>query len=102
MSNEKPLRAELNTETGKLAWAELQPHYARGSVVKVAGELDLVAVAECMVRDDTAAIQSWMDAGQISRAGEDDARRWNDDQTLFWAVVTAPWVLVQEITGGES
>lgn len=102
MSNERPLRTELNAETGKLAWPELQPHYARGSVVKVAGELDLVAVAECMVRDDTAAIRGWMDAGQISRADEDDARRWHESRAIFWAVVTAPWVLVQEIEGGES
>lgn len=36
------LRAKLNAETGKLVWNELERHFARGVVIKVAGDLDLL------------------------------------------------------------
>lgn len=93
----RTLRGELNAETGRLSWAELKPHFARGAVIRVAAELDLIEVAERIVRDDTQAVQQWMAAGQVVRAGTEDARDWNARRASFWAVVTAPWVLVQEI-----
>lgn len=91
------LRAELNAETGKLAWKELARHFARGAVIRVAPELDLVDVAACVVRDDTARVEAWLAAGLVARASLEDAAGWEERQTTFWAVVTAPWVLVQEI-----
>lgn len=93
------LRARLNGETGKLAWAELQRHFARGVVVKVAGELDLVDVAAGMARDDADALKRWLASGQVARAAEADAAEWQARDARFWAVVTAPWVLVQELRG---
>jgi hypothetical protein len=38
-----------------------------------------------------------MDQGAVKRATDDDARQWHERQQDFWAVVTAPWVLVQPI-----
>jgi hypothetical protein len=96
------LRDRLNTETGKLSWAELAPHFARGVVVRVAPELDLIAVAESVVRDDHAQFRSWLESGAIARACDEDARTWESEQPVFWAVVTAPWVLVQPIERGEN
>jgi hypothetical protein len=93
------LRARLNGETGKLAWGELQRHFARGVVITVAGELDLVEVAACMARDDADALQRWLASGQVARADAADAAGWQTRDARFWAVVTAPWVLVQEIRG---
>lgn len=94
------LRAQLNGETGKLAWKELERHFARGVVIKVQRGLDLVDVAARIAHDDTASVQRWMNAGQIARASIEDAADWNERQPVFWAVVTAPWVLVQE--AGEA
>ena len=90
------LRLQLNGETGKLGWNELARHFARGVVVKVEQGLDLVEVAASFVKDDKAAIKAWLAAGQIARAATEDAVDWNNRQPVFWAVVTAPWVLVQE------
>jgi len=91
------LLSHLNLETGRLTWAEAERHFARGVVVKVAPELDLVAVAAAMAANDTASFTRWMETGQVARAGTEDARRWHDTQAEFWAVVVAPWVLAQEI-----
>ena len=88
---------QLNFETGKIPWNELQRYFARGVVIKIAPELDLIDVAEKFVTDDKQTIHSWMNQGSIERATDEDAIRWSNLDPLFWAVVTAPWVLVQEI-----
>ena len=90
------LRCKLNGETGKVGWNELARHFARGVVIRVAPGLDLIEVAATMVRDDKPAIEAWLASGQIARAATPDAIDWNVRQPVFWAVVTAPWVLVQE------
>jgi len=91
-----PLETRLNTETGRIRWAELARHFARGVVVKVEPSLDLVAVAAAFVRDDEARVMEWMTARQVWRASESDARDWHARDPVLWAVVAAPWVLVQE------
>lgn len=91
------LFSHLNLETGRLAWAEAERHFARGVVVKVEAGLDLVAVAAAMVADDKTAFSRWLESGQVARAGSADAARWNAARSEFWAVVVAPWLLVQEI-----
>jgi len=94
---DEELKARLNSETAKLGWPELQRHFARGVVV-VAGEgLDLVEVATRMSMDDGDSVGQWLAAEKIRRASEEDARRWVDADAVFWAVVVAPWVVVQEI-----
>jgi len=105
MNQDRPLSAQsheelithFNAQTAKLAWPELARHFARGVVVSVAPELDLVAVAVAMVRDRVEQIEAWSLDGRLRRASDDDARDWHDRDSVFWAVVVAPWVLVQEI-----
>ncbi len=87
----------LNGETARIGWPELLPHFARGVLVQVAPEMDLVAVAAGFAEDDRARVEGWLACGAVRRASDDDARRWNATQPTFWAVVTAPWVLIQEI-----
>jgi len=94
------LRAKLNGETGRMDWPALARHFARGAVIKIGPDLDLVEVATALARDDKAAVEQWLSAGRIAKAGIEDARTWNDSQATFWAVVVAPWVLVQEDRGG--
>lgn len=90
------LRAKLNAETGRLSWTELQRHFARGVVIKVAPGMDLVEVALGVARDDKTRIADWLATGRMGRASSEDAIDWNARDAVFWAVVTAPWVLVQE------
>ncbi|MCG6968721.1 MAG: DUF2288 domain-containing protein [Gammaproteobacteria bacterium] len=92
----QPLKEQLNRETGQIAWPELQRHFARGVVIVVGPELDLIEVAIKFVKDDKSAIEAWLNSGQISRARDENAHSWAQATTVFWAVVVAPWVLVQE------
>lgn len=86
----------LNRETARIRWAELEPHFARGVVIRVSGELDLVAVAAAFANDDRAAVEAWLEAGVVSHLETETARDWRARDPSLWAVVTAPWVLVQE------
>ena len=91
------LRRKLNLETAKLPWGELQRHFARGVMVVVSPELDLVEVATATAVNDSASVRNWGEQGLVARASDDDARRWQENDPAFWAVVVAPWVLVQEV-----
>lgn len=93
--NETELRRKLASEVGTIRWTELQRHFARGALIRVAADLDLVEVAACIASDDTAALESWMDAGLVVRANDEHARKWQAAETVLKAVVVAPWVLVQ-------
>ena len=90
------LRAKLNGETAKVSWAEMQRHHARGVVVRVEGQLDLVEVAVAMASDEGAAVSRWMQAGQVGKVSDEQARDWLARDPVLWSVVVAPWVLVQE------
>ena len=93
----KILRARLNAETGRIAWPELAPHFARGAVVRVDESLDLIEVAASFVENRSALVETWMAAGNLASANDADAECWTRNDARFWAVVVAPWVLVQEI-----
>ncbi len=97
-----PLRERLNREAGRLAWPEIQRHFARGAVVRVATELDLVEVAACFAADERERVMPWFASGQVARASVEDAEGWNRRQAVFWGVVVAPWLLVQEIVPGTE
>ena len=58
---------------------------------------DLLKVAETLIDDDAAAVEAMYEKGLLRRARDEDAVRWQENATEFWAVVVAPWVLVQEI-----
>lgn len=88
--------AEINQQTGVIDWQELVKHFARGVVIRVDADLDLVKVAHSMSLDDKAQMQQWLDAGSIRRASDDDARGWTKSKSQFWCVAVSPWVLVQE------
>lgn len=87
----------LNAQTGKLKWTELARHFARGVVVCIDTSQDLVQVAECLVHDSRETIEQLFLQGNLHRADDDDAIRWQENGAEFWAVVVAPWVLVQEV-----
>ncbi len=91
------LRQQLNGETAVIGWPELQRHFARGVLIKVAPGADLVDVAAHIAADDRGGVAEWLAQGVVTPASTEDAIAWQARQASFWAVVTAPWVLVQEI-----
>jgi hypothetical protein len=96
--NTEELRQKINLETGQISWSELQKYFAKGNVIVVSPELDLIDVAARFAEDDKQTVGTWIASEMIKRALDDDAREWQERQSHFWSVVVAPWILVQEIT----
>ncbi|MDO9321851.1 MAG: DUF2288 domain-containing protein [Pseudomonas sp.] len=90
------LYAKLLGETASISWAELQPFFARGALLWVSAELDLVAVALAVAQDDKASIAAWLAAAQVGKLEAVQATDWLERDPPLWTVVVAPWVLVQE------
>lgn len=90
------IKALLNLETSRIGWRELQTYYARGHVVRVSRELDLLDVAAELTADNKARFQHWMKQDQVGDVSPELAQAWFDREAELWAVVVAPWVLVQD------
>lgn len=91
-----PLYVKLLAETAQIGWSELERFFARGVLVKVARDLDLVSVAECVANDDTKQISEWLAAGLIERVQAETAADYAARDPELWAVVVSPWVCMQE------
>lgn len=93
------LRQEYHQQTARIHWHELQTYYAGGSVIAVAPALDLVEVAVQLGLDNTASFQHWIESGEVAAVSEEQALTWYEASAELWAVVAAPWVLVQQRDG---
>lgn len=96
---EKLLREEYHQQTSRIRWHELQTYYAHGSVIVVAAGLSLVDVAVQLGMDNTACFQRWIASGEVAGVSDEQALIWYEANTQLWAVVAAPWVLVQQRDG---
>ncbi len=92
---------ELNQQTATVEWEELIKHFARGVVIYVGDDMDLVDVAHQISKDNVSFIESCLAKGNIRRATDDDARDWYARSPVFWCVVAAPWVLIQECNDNQ-
>lgn len=90
------LYAKLLGETAPIRWQELQPFFARGALLWVEGREDLVAIAEAVASNDQARVAEWMARGQLGKLEDARAEDLLARDPQLWAVVVAPWVLVQE------
>ncbi|TXS89217.1 DUF2288 domain-containing protein [Parahaliea aestuarii] len=96
------LRREYHGQTARIRWHDLQTYYAHGSVIRVNGELDLVEVAVQLGLDNTARFEAWIAADQVAPVSDTEALAWYESDAQLWAVVAAPWVLVQDRLADDS
>ena len=90
------LYAKLLGETAPITWQELQPFFARGALLWVDGQEDLIAVAEAIADNRRDVVAAWLDSGRVAVLGDAQAEDLLQRDPSLWAVVVAPWVLVQE------
>ena len=93
--NDTELRIKINLETARLPWAELERHFAQGTVVYVNEQLDLVDVAVRISHDDKASIAAWMAEGKVGKVTDIQAQTWAQSGALLWTSVVNPFILVQ-------
>lgn len=95
-ADHSPLYLSLLAETAKIGWPELERFFARGILLHVARDLDLVSVAEAIASDDKAQVTQWLSAGFVERMPAETAADFAARDPNLWAVVVSPWVCVQE------
>lgn len=90
------LYAKLLGETAQIGWQELQPFFARGALLQVTANVDLVAVAEALAENRSEQVAAWLAGGQLQKVEEAHALEYLERDPTLWAVVVAPWVVIQE------
>jgi hypothetical protein len=93
---ELPLKTRLNLETARITWKELGFFFARGRVIEVIATIDLIEVASALANDDAQQVSAWLNAEQVRVLPDAVAKEWAADDSDLWAVVLAPWVVVQK------
>lgn len=93
MNNE--IEQKINSETAQIRWSELQRFFASGNAIAVDASLDLIQVASEITNDNAIQVKAWMDAGLVDVVKDSQAQAWYEENTLVWALVVKPWVLVQ-------
>lgn len=96
------LTEKLNRDTARIAWSALENHYQEGSVIAVDDSLDLIEVAANFSLDNTEKVKAWLTAALVARVSEEKAQKWRESDQQVWAVVVAPWVLVQDRKPGDK
>lgn len=89
-------RQELNFETAKADWHELQSFFAQGLVLRVSSALDLLVVAEELAADNASRFEDWLASGEVEKVSDAQALKWIDAKAQMWTLVIKPWILVQE------
>lgn len=90
------LYAKLLGETASITWKELQPFFAKGALLWVEPSQDLIAVAQAFAENDEAKVAAWLNTEEVGKVSESTALDLLERDPPLWAVVVAPWVLIQE------
>lgn len=88
------LYAKLLGETAVISWAELQPFFARGTPGPMRAGPG--GSRRALAGDDREKVAAWLSGGGLSKVREDAAKDFLERDPTLWAVVVAPWVVIQE------
>jgi len=92
---EESLEEKLNRDTARIDWVALDEFQQQKAVIEVDKQLDLIEVACHFARDDHAQVKQWLANATIRKVDDHQGRAWKDKNLEVWAVVVAPWVLIQ-------
>ena len=88
-------KKQINLETSKIPWHELQRFFANGSAIFVCPDIDLIDVAFQFSEDNKMKVEKWLKTEKIFPVTDQQALKWFEEKTVVWAVVVKPWVLIQ-------
>ena len=91
------LTLKINRETAKISWLELQKFFAQGRALRVADGQDLIQVAKWMAEDNAVKIKPLLESAALAPVEDQLASTWLESEQEVWAVVSAPWVIVQAV-----
>jgi len=96
MDNKTEKWHTLHAETAAIDWKDLERFFAKGNLLRVDNELDLVDAALEIANDNGACIEKWMSNNLLAAVSNDEALLWSKGDTELWSVIVLPWILVQQ------
>ena len=96
MENKTDQWHTLHAETAAIEWKDLERFFARGNLLHVSSDLDLIDAAVEIANDNKPAIEQWIAEGHLSGVSNEEALLWSKGGSNLWSVIVLPWVLVQQ------
>lgn len=90
------LHRKFAEELDTVDWRALRSQAGRDSVILVAPELELVAVACAVASDRTSEVAGWIGSGQLRKPAAEELTAWERElDKPFRMLIVAPYVLIQ-------
>ena len=89
------LYAKLLGETAIIEWKALERFWARGDLIWVDPDLDLITVAAAMAENQGEMFAKWRADGTVGPVSAEQALDMQARDPQIWAVVVSPFVLMQ-------
>lgn len=93
----KKSRQELQQECAAISYSEIERFFAKGMLVLVANDANIIDVALQVQADDTKALELLISQKKVIRVHDEHAIKWSQENSQLLAVTAVPWLLVQEI-----
>lgn len=100
--NSIKLRKTLESESGYLSWNELEKHFSRGVVRIISSNRNLIDLAIDIAQNNTKNISSALSNNNITEPTDAQAIQWQQQNSNFFCIVVAPFVLIQECNSSEK
>ena len=83
-------------DQAEVSWRELKIHLQRDSIIVVAEELDLIAVAVAVADDDKTLVEAWIGEEQLGKPTEEQLKSWEEESdNRFKMLIVQPFILIQ-------
>lgn len=89
------IRKKIESELMEVSWEPLAEHYARDAVVLVTDSLDIIDVAEVVIKDDVEKLKVWLKDLAVHKPSPEQVQEWSKGATQFLCVIVQPYVLIQ-------
>jgi hypothetical protein len=96
MDNKTDKWHALHAETAAIKWKDLERFFARGNLLRVSADVDLVDAALEIANDNKTSIEKWMSEGYLAGVSNEEASLWAKGESNLWSVIVLPWILVQQ------
>ncbi len=92
------LRNKLEEGVRVSAWGRLHDFANRDAIILISEELDLLDVAERVVRDDKEFVASWVEDSLVTKPNSLQLRKWEETPSRpFRCLVVYPYILIQSV-----
>jgi len=96
MENKSEKWHTLHAETAAIEWKDLERFFAKGNLLRISGDIDLVDVALEIANDNKICIEKWMSDDLLASVSNEEASLWSKGESNLWSVIVLPWILVQQ------